>query len=420
LKNNTALRFLYTANAVSGFAQGISMLAVPWYFNSRSDAGYFNAAYGVITLLVIFWGLYAGSLVDRFPRKSVFMMLNLSCGIVFSLVALGGYMYGSTHPLLILSVFGITMFNYNIHYPALYALGHEITPPESYSKFNSYIEVVGQSVSVLSGGLAAMLLDGMLRVSIIGSGLFSFRMPFTIAAWRIEDIILFNAVAHFVACAFIYFIKYTPLKVSVPDKGVLWERLSSGFKYLNTKPEVLLFGLASYSVFAMLLVEVHAVLPGYIDRYLHQNGSVFALADTVYAVGALAAGLGVRHLFKRQNPTLSIIILTLIICVFFIWHTFAQDVWVTLFLSIVLGFANAGIRILRLTYLFKHIPNELMGRVNSIFNMANVLTRALFIFLFTQAFFANGSEIRWAYFIMGVFLLGSASLMLVKYNKLRS
>ena len=40
-----------------------------------------------------------------------------------------------------LLVFGLTMFNYNIHYPNLYAFVQEITDKKHYGKINSYIEV---------------------------------------------------------------------------------------------------------------------------------------------------------------------------------------------------------------------------------------------------------------------------------------
>ena len=49
--------------------------------------------------------------------------------------------------LFVVFVFGITIFNYNIHYPNLYAFGQEITEPKNYGKLNSYIEVQGQVTS---------------------------------------------------------------------------------------------------------------------------------------------------------------------------------------------------------------------------------------------------------------------------------
>ena len=52
---------------------------------------------------------------------------------------------------LVLLVFGLTIFNYNIHYPNLYAFGQEITEKKNYGKLNSYIEVQGQVTSMFAG-----------------------------------------------------------------------------------------------------------------------------------------------------------------------------------------------------------------------------------------------------------------------------
>jgi hypothetical protein len=85
--------------------------------------------------------------------------------------------------------------------------------------------------------------------------------------------------------------------------------------------------------------------------------------------------------------------------------------------SIILGFCNAGIRVLRLTYMFTIIPNQIMGRVGSIFNLINVLTRSIFIFIFSQVFFSESNNIIYAYAIMGVFLfISGIALYRVRQN----
>ena len=82
MKNNKSLFLLFTANGISGFAQGISMLAVPWYFARTLQSDYFNISYGLLTVVVLVFGLYAGTLVDRFSRKKNFMVNSLVCGLL--------------------------------------------------------------------------------------------------------------------------------------------------------------------------------------------------------------------------------------------------------------------------------------------------------------------------------------------------
>jgi DHA3 family macrolide efflux protein-like MFS transporter len=419
VKNQHSLNLLFTANGISGFAQGISMLAIPWYFTKAQSGTYFNISYGIITAIVLFFGLYAGTLVDRFSRKANFLANNLVCGMLILAISLGGYVQGGLSDFWVMAVFGITMLNYNIHFPTLYAFGHEITEPQFYNKVNANIEVVGQSTSILSGAFAALLIEGVTA----GEGkLFGFKvnMPFEIMRWEIWEIFLLNAITYFVAAMLVMMIQYKPILKPKVHIGTIWERVVTGFTYLNKHRLLLVFGLFSYSVFAMLLVEIHAVLPGYIERHLNEHGSVFAAADLIYAMGALCAGLFVNKVFSSSNATRAVIILTLVTATIFFWAFASQNVFIIYVVSLILGFTNAGIRVLRLTYLFNHIPNELMGRVNSIFNMMNVLTRTLFIFLFSLPFFTFGNHMIWAYLVMAVFLLLSGMVLIVNYTKLNA
>ena len=54
-----------------------------------------------------------------------------------------------------------------------------------------------------------------------------------------------------------------------------------------------------------------------------------------------------------------------------------------------IGFANAGARVLRLSFLFRHVPNQVIGRVNSIFGIINVMNRTVFILILSLSFFSE-------------------------------
>ena len=115
MRNKPALILLLTANAVSGFAQGISMLAIPWYFAKvLQKSEVFALIYGIATFATLFWGLYAGTLIDRFPRKKIFLAANTVGFFILGSVALSGYMLGEVPYYLIGVVFVATIFNYNI------------------------------------------------------------------------------------------------------------------------------------------------------------------------------------------------------------------------------------------------------------------------------------------------------------------
>ncbi len=409
-ENRKSLLLLFFANGISGFAQGVSMLSIPWYFAKNNNSQVFNYSYAALTFFIMFFGLYAGTLVDKFSRKNNFLFTSIICGLLIFTIAIIGYFNHGLPSYLIVAVFAITMLNYNIHYPTLYAFGQEISSPEQYKSVNSNIEIVGQSTSILSGGFAAMLLDG-----------FDFNIlnvEINVKAWQIYDVFMMDAITYFLAALLIYFIPYAPIKKITELNHSIIERLKKGFTYLKEHQYVFIFGVSSYMVFAMLLVEIHAVLPTYIKQHLLAKGNVFALADTIYAIGALSAGFFINKLFDKASIVKVIVILTFVVAFIFIAAAISKSILVIYIVSIILGFCNAGIRVLRLTYMFKIIPNNLMGRVGSIFNLINVLTRSIFIFMFSQSFFSMSNNIIFAYVIMAIFLLIAGAILLFSKNKL--
>jgi hypothetical protein len=239
-----------------------------------------------------------------------------------------------------------------------------------------------------------------------------------INAWQIHDVFMMDAITYFMAAVLIYFIPYTQTKTIGDINESIGKRLKNGFNYLKQNQSILIFGICSYMVFAMLLVQIHAVLPIYIKQHLNAKGNVFALADTIYAVGALSAGFFINKLFQNKSIIQVIIALTVVVASIFFAASVSKSILVIYLVSLILGFCNAGIRVLRLTYMFKHIPNTLMGRVGSIFNLINVFTRSVFIFIFSQSFFSFQNNIVYAYAAMAFFLLLSAAMLLVIKGKL--
>ena len=71
--------------------------------------------------------MYAGTIIDRYSRKKIFLITNFICGTIIASVSAYGFYNQSTSEYLVILVFLITIFNYNVHYPNLYAFGQEIT-----------------------------------------------------------------------------------------------------------------------------------------------------------------------------------------------------------------------------------------------------------------------------------------------------
>ena len=412
MKNKKALLLLLSANAVSHFAQGISMLAIPWYFAKNLDAAStFASIYAVATFVTLFWGLYAGTLIDRFPRKNIFIGICAASAIVLLSISSIGFVNGSIPMFGVAFVFCFTLFNYNIHYPTLYAFGQEITEKENYSKTNSLLEVMGQSINVFSGAIAVLLIEGV-DIELWGQTIM-------IKPWKIHEIFLMDGITYLIAMSLIYFIKYVPTVKNIISKEPVLIRLKEGIQYLKKRPEILHFGNASYTVFIFVLISTHLLWPIYVEKHLGELGNIYAVTKMNYAVGALFAGFFISIIFRKSNIIFSIIVLTIIALSALSILSISQSVLVLFGLAISLGIANAGIRIQRITYLFNHIPNNIIGRTNSVFQSINILLRSIFIAIFSWSFFSEGSNIIWAFVIAGSITLLSLLPLTFNYKKLR-
>ena len=418
MQNKSALYLLLTANAVSGFAQGISMLAIPWYFSDILDASSsFGTIYGIATFLTLFWGLYVGTLVDRYPRKNIFLCISILGALIIGSIAATGFILDEVPMVLVGVVFCVTLFIYNVHYPTLYAFGQEISEKANYGKMNSFIEIQGQATSVISGAFAAILITGIDEQFLTNIGLNGI-INFKLEAWPIHHIFLMDACTYLIAFVLILFIKYTPLVKEKVDLGSVYTRLKQGAIFLKKHPLLFHFGLGSYAVFAMFLVHIHQLMPIYINNHLEASSAVYAGAKTLYAVGAMLSGIGIRWVFKNTNTVKAIIIMMLLSFVVFELIAVSKSASILIFVCFVLGLTNAGTRVLRITYLFNNIPNNIIGRAGSVFQTLNVLVRFTFITLFSLAFFAKDDNIVWTYFICGLFIFISAFPLLIYYKKL--
>ena len=409
MKNRQALVLLFSANAISGFAQGVSMLAIPWYFAKLDISSKFNLLFGIVTFANIFWGLYAGTLVDRFDRKKLFLATNLVEGVVLTVVAISGWLSGSLPLLLIMIVFTITVFGYRMHYPNLYAFVQEITIPEHYTRVTSYIEIVGQATNVIAGAMAVVLLEGVdVNVPFLG--------PVNIEAWEIYEIFTLDAITYLISVVLIRFIQYIPDKEFEVDKGRLINRLKTGFRFLLEHKLIFLFGFFSHSIFVIMLVSLFTVMPMYITNVLGAGGEIFGSMEMLYGIGALTAGIFIGRWTEGVNRILVIIIMIFLTTLLLFFCGFVYTVPYYFVTGLLVGFANASTRILRVSFLFAHVPNNVIGRVNSVFSVLNILMRVIFVMLFSLAFFAESTNIIYAYFTLAAFTLLSG-LVLCRYYK---
>lgn len=417
MQNSRAIFLLLLANSVSGVAQGIAMLAVPWYFTGVIQSeGLFGKVYLWVTAISLFWGLYAGTIIDRYDRKKIFLGINLAGLTVISTITAIGFYQQSLHWFFVAVVFGSTAFIYNIHFPNLYAFAQEITDKKQYAKVTSLLEIQGQLTFTIAGGIAAILLNGI-------DGQFEFighqiQLPFVVQPWKIYEIFSLGTVAYLITFLLIYRIQSMPVVDRNIDTGSLLERMNVGFDFLRKYPPIFHFGNASLLLFLTILIFGTYVATMYVKSFLGAAGDVYAIGDMTFSIGALIAGFVSTRIFGERKAVQGIIILSALAGVMYLVMIGSKSIYVFFLANFIIGACNAAVRIQRVTYMFHHIPNKVIGRTGSIFFVINVVLRFGLIGLFTIPFFHEAENIVYAVAILAGICFAAAVILAANYKRL--
>lgn len=394
------------------------MLSIPWYFTHIIEQpSLWGMIYFSVTVISLFWGLYGGTLVDRFNRKHIFIAENSLGAFVLLSVAAYGFFNGGLSSFFVGLVFATTFFTWNIHYPALYAFVQEITDKKDYTRITSYLEIQGQLTSVAAGGIGAILLAG------VEGGLFtipflniSFTIPFSIKAWSIQQVFLLDGITYLLSLLLILPIHFVPVSKRFTEHLTLTKRFKIGIDFLKQHPLIFVFGNAAYFVFVTTMTVNFYLMPLFVSKYLKASGDVFAKGEMAFAIGAVFSGIFVARVFNKTTNVKGCIIMSCITASTFFIMMFSRDLAVFYLLYLFLGLANSGSRIMRVSYMFKHIPNQVIGRTGSVFQVFNVLFRLTLIGLFSLPFFVE--NINYAFLLMSVACFIAAAILWTIYKDL--
>lgn len=395
------------------------MLAIPWFFiNEAGRHGLFGMLYASITAISLFWMFFSGTLIDRFDRKRIFMGINVAGAAGLLSLSAAGFIVGEVTIPIAVMAFATTFFIFNIHFPNLYAFAQEITERRHYSRIVSWLEIQHQLTSAIAGAIGALLLVGF-KINQITIGGWEWTLNWYVAPWPLARIFLLDGSTYVLAFVLIGAIRYHSVAEKVIQRGPIRKRLKTGIDYLLQHPMLFLFGTVSYAVFISVLVSIYFLVPGYVQTHLGAEIDAFALMRFFYSGGCVLGGIFIANVFKRVSKVFAVILLGWLGTLFFFVSAFNTDLFVFFGLGLLLGLSNSGIRIMRASYIFDHIPNSIIGRVSSIFNIYHTVFRLAFILIFSLPFFELGDHEVYGLLVLGGFITVSLILLMIKYRDIR-
>ena len=415
MSNSSAKRLLLLSNVFNNFGQGVTMITIPMYFSSIAETNMFSVCYFLVTLVTLFWTPFAGMLVDKYKRQSIFILINLVCAICLGVFCIAGSVYSALMPYAAASAFAVIFWNYGIYYTCFYSFLQEILKPQEYGQIAKTIEIQAQFSSGIAAALAGFLFAGSCFEF---TNWFNFGICFP--KLSIATILGVNAGIFFITCFMISRMRYEKQTTQEKETGTISERLKTGLVWLLDNKPLMWFGIHSFGVFTIIIIGCFLLFPMYISNHLAVPASSFSIFELFYSTGAMTAGFLIQKLFGWTTNIKAIILLTFISVLMCFYLVFNDTVLVLYLVGFLLGITNAGIRVLRMSYLFTVLPNWVSGRVNSLFALSNVIVRLFFSAIFSIPFFHAGNHVIYAFMILAIYVFLSAIGMYLLRNRLVS
>jgi hypothetical protein len=231
--------------------------------------------------------------------------------------------------------------------------------------------------------------------------------------WSLEAIFALDGLTYLIAALLISQIRYVASGAGRAESGTFFQRMSACISFVREQPLLMAFGSFSNVVFVAVSVQLHTLMPSYLLNQLKSGPFLTGAAQAVFAAGALLAGITARRLFTGLSTPQSVILLMAMAGCSFTTLAISSSTFLFCLFCFITGFANTGIRIFRLTWLLKQVPNYLMGRINSLFTLTNTAMRAFLSLLFSQEYFTTGSHVTVPFLIIGVYVVASATVIML-------
>ena len=359
LYNDSRFRLIIFANIASSIGSGITMIAIPWLLVSSNNGneifGYVTIAMTILSFLIT---PYIGSLIDKISRKELLIfskVISLLFLLFFSIIGFIGISYGVWHYIII---YMIGNLYYTIFYPTMFALNQEIFNKEQYKALNGTMEVQGQLSSMIAGAVASILL----------------------LKWDLQFILLLDVLTYALAIYFYLKLPYARNTVR-KTRNLPAIKPFEGLSYMLKHPSIFMFLCASLMPYIGVMITNY-LFPVYLSDVLKTDGSIYGIQGMIYGLGAIFTGIFVPMVAKKLGDEKTIVygVLIYTLAISLVIYTNIPG-YLSLMFFIAIG--NSGSRVARNSFLMDNIPNEIMGRVDSLFRAIGLLMRIVLLALFT-------------------------------------
>ena len=343
-------RLYFTGEVFSTAGSGLHIVAFGWYLLDRT---------GSATSVALVWAIglgagivvlpFAGPLADRYPRRMLAIGADLARLVLVGGMAALAFAGSPSIPVLYALTF-LVGIGHSIFFPSITALLQEVIRPGQLAAASGLVEITWQA-----GNLTGAALGGPILVR-YGLG----------TAFAID------AATYAISALALLALHHRPVPAEGPhESGLAMAR--AGFGYLRRHPALAGFGIASVIPW-VATISLNVVLVAYVLDVLGLGATAYGLADMTYGAGAMVSGVFAALLVVRVGEwrAMTAVMVVLIGCYVALAASPATipAFYMLLFIA---GFCSSSYRVITNAYLFKVVPNEVMGRTSSTFLLVSMV-----------------------------------------------
>ena len=345
LKNSTFLLFFF-GNIISLIGFGFNLVAVSWLVLQETGSEF---ALGKIMALAtapgVILALFSGIIIDKVNRKWLMVFLDGFRLVVISvfllILARYGFKISYLYPVAILMGLGNSIF-----WPTAQAFVQELVSDGDYFPANALLSASYQVGSLLGAGIGGIVVH--------------IYNPFTALG--------INAAAYFISGILI---SMAPFKRSgkLPEPEKLFTALTRGFIYLRNRVTILILGLLTILSDVAIWGSL-SVITISISKDVFLTGSWgYGVMEGLYGVGALISTVAVFPVINKFGREKSLLFCYTVAGIMCFITTHMGTIYLASVCYFFMGLHNNSARIIIRTIFMENIPNDIMGRVQTIFGV---------------------------------------------------
>lgn len=352
LASNRSYRLLFSASAVSNLGDGIAMVALPWLATLLTRDPMLIASVATAQRLPwLLFALPAGVWTDRADRRKMMLRADIVrialmvciVGMVFSVGSLPvpeGAGQGAMLALVGLAfLFGTAeVFRDNAAQTILPAIVAKDDLERANGQMWSAEDVAGRFIGP---PLAGALIAASVAVPFGGNALL-----YGVSALLVSLIVL----------------PRQPLRA----RRSFWEELGEGLLWMRGNPTILQLAIM-LAVVNFVGVGSMAVLVLYAQDILHLGAGAYGVLLTCGALGGVLGGIAAPSVAGRLGARLSLFVALLMFVLASLSLAITASVYVAGAALFIEGLAGLLWNVVTVSYRQRHIPDHLLGRVNSVY-----------------------------------------------------